>query len=1008
MKFRIFFIFFLGAFFLHAQENERGSTTESTKKDTVIGTKRALVIGISEYDSSKLTLKYADDDAELFTSYLTKIEKVKEENITLLTNKEASSFNILNGLQQLIKSTKKNDIVYLFFAGHGDVVSKDNVEEKIGFLLASNVNDSREFYGTQGVVPFHEISVTVNAIANKEAKIILVLDACRSGYLSSEGTKNNLETFNKYLENSTKLLSCNPNELSYEGDNLTINEVKKGNGYFTYYLVLGLMGAADLLQDNKLQYFELQSFLDVNVKLATNNRQTPMVKSKSSTDFFRSLTANDKKEALEQVQNPSGIKNLLLNRSGSSKNEMLLNLNSDIIQQFNKALATENYYGNSESAYEIIKKAEKQQRNKEEIVQLMKNKLIVALSTRAQLLINDYIGNVAVLPNGNTFVKNAKHLEICLDLLEKDNFSYQRMLTSKLFLEAYAIIRNKQLAKYPIAKQKLEKALQMETKAAYIHNALGIVLNYEEDYKRSFDHYEKAQKLIPSWVFPFNNMGLNYYDKSDYPNAIKYLKIALSKKQTNGNVYNSLGVLSNAKGKYSEAEMYYHKVKEVNGTYLPITLRNLGSLYENKGNVKKAVDYFLEALDKDSTDVYSIFSYADILIDENIDPQKAKQLLQKAIKLEPYFSGGYAKYADFLRRYPKNNTDLVKADSLYKIAIKNNPFYVWAYAGKGWLLKKQKKNDEALASFLAGIKKNPKKASAYYYLGNYYNNGLSNKEKAREYFEQSLQTDSFYMPAYKGLITLLNSEKKYEESIEMLQKVIQRNPEAPLLYNLLGNTFYSKKEYEKAILYYQKAIQVDGTFAKGYSNLGYCKLLAKEYEEATNYFKLAAKYNPYNHKVSSFSKLYLLQARKAKRSNHLEEAKVVLEQAYQLDSSLATVFAMTEWYYFTNESHKTAELIEELNSFSAAKSWQIKKYELLTKIYIDLKEKDKAQVYLSALQKINPTPNYILQALVYSLQNKGTEAKASLQKVNSILLRDKFLERNYSTTTMKAIQKLQK
>lgn len=52
---------------LFSQENgARETLTNTDKKDTIKGTKRALIIGISDYSSSDLTLKYADDDAILF------------------------------------------------------------------------------------------------------------------------------------------------------------------------------------------------------------------------------------------------------------------------------------------------------------------------------------------------------------------------------------------------------------------------------------------------------------------------------------------------------------------------------------------------------------------------------------------------------------------------------------------------------------------------------------------------------------------------------------------------------------------------------------------------------------------------------------------------------------------------------------------------------------------------------------------------------------------------------
>ncbi|WP_405563776.1 tetratricopeptide repeat protein [Polaribacter sp. Asnod6-C07] len=1009
MKKIFFLIFLMFVLPFFAQENgSRGTLTTSNKKDTIKGVKRALVIGISDYSSSNLTLKYADDDAELFKSYLTKIEKVNEENITLLTNENANSFNILTGLKNLKNSAKKNDIIYLFFAGHGDVVDKDNVQEQLGFLLAYDVNQNREFYGTQGVIPFNNISNTVNEIASKEAKITLILDACRSGYLSADGTQNNLKTFNKYLQNSTKLLSCNPNELSYEGDNLKISEGKIGHGYFTYYLVLGLMGAADnLVQDNKLQSFELQMFLNTTVNSATNNKQTPIVKSKSSADIFKEVLSLDKKEALEQVQNPSGIKNILASRSNANTNEKGLDLNSKLIQQFNNALANKNYYGKTSSAYETIKEAIKEEKIADGVIQLMKNKLVVALSIKPQLLINDYIGNVENLPNGNVFTKNAKHLEICLDLLDKDNYSYNRILTSKLFLEAYAIIKNKQFNKYPVAKRKLNEALQKEKKAAYIYNALGIVLNYEEDYKESEKNYKKANQLIPTWYFPINNLGVNYYEQTDYTLANKYFNKVLSKDLKNKNTNHNLGAVAENLGRYQEAEYYYHQVKKQSGEYLSISLRNLGKLYKRKGNIKQAETYFLKALEKDPKDVNALFDYANLLIDESINPQKAVKLLKKAIELEPYLSKGYAEYAGFLRRFPKNDNDLIKADSLFNIAIKNNPFYTWSYASRGWLFYKQKENEKALTSFNDGIKNNPKKASSYYYLASFYNTGLNKKSLAKQYFEKSLQIDSFYMPAYKGLIELLNSENKFDVSVDMLNKVIKRNSKAPDLYNLLGNTYYAQKEYLEAIKYYQKTISVDSTYANGYLNLAYSKLVTKDYKNASKYFKLSAKYNPYKNKTVNFSKLFLLQARKAKRKNDVKETKNILEQAYNLDSNIETVFMQLELAYLTNELKNSSNLITELNSFSASKSWQIKKYELFVKAYLDLKNLEKAKFYFAEYKKTNPIPNAMLQVLLLSLENKNKEAKELLNTINPLLLRDTYLKRKYSNSAINIIKKLQ-
>ncbi|NNK82422.1 MAG: hypothetical protein HKO92_04815, partial [Flavobacteriaceae bacterium] len=388
MKNRVVYIlvFIFLPFFVFSQDDgARGSISKKIDKSKVIGEKRALVVGVSEYQSEDLNLKYADDDAFLFKQYLTKVDSVPEKNIAYLVNKEATSFNILSALNNLIETSNEGDIVYLFFAGHGDVVDKDNVEQKIGFLLAHDTNKDREFYGTQGVVPFKDVNKTVNEIANKKAKIILILDACKSGYLHLYGSQKNLEAANNTFENATKFLSCQPDQLSYESNNA--DELTQG--YFTYYLVLGIMGAADnMIQDFNLQYFELEMFLKNNLASATNNEQTPIIKSKGSTELFRKVNSKDKSDALRQVQNQQKLSLLLTNRNSESNTDIIYQADIKIVNQFNEAIEKQNYYGNSTSALALLRSAEKEKLVPTDVIKRMKNSIVNALSTDAQLLIN--------------------------------------------------------------------------------------------------------------------------------------------------------------------------------------------------------------------------------------------------------------------------------------------------------------------------------------------------------------------------------------------------------------------------------------------------------------------------------------------------------------------------------------------------------------------------------------------------------------------------------------------
>lgn len=987
-----------------AQDGARGSVAESINSNEVVGEKRALVIGISEYQSTELNLNYADDDAFLFKQYLTKIDSVPHQNITYLVNKDATSFNILSALNDLIDSSEEGDTVYLFFAGHGDVVQKDSVENKIGFLLAHDTNKDREFYGTQGVVPFEDVNKTVNEIANKKAKIILVLDACKSGYLYLNGAQKNLEAANNTFENATKFLSCKPNELSYE----STNEEDLSQGFFTYYLVLGFMGAADnMIQDFNLHYFELEMFLKTNLASATNNKQTPVIDTKASTEIFRKVNSKDKSEALKQVQDQQKLTALLANRNSENNIESIYNEDSSILKQFNEALHQKNFYGNSDSAIEIYKTAKNQELVSKHLSNRMRTSIVNSLSTDAQLLINNYISNISVLPPSLEFSRKAKDLEKCLEILEQSHYSYNRILTSKLFLEAYAIIRARNFSNYPEAKQKLNKALQIEEKAAYIHNALGIVLNHENNYEEAYYHYNKAAELIPTWSFPVNNIGTNYFDQYQYKKAKKYMSDALELQDSYSTALNNLGAVSENQGRYTDAEAYYLSTYDSEIGYSAITLRNLANLHRKKGNIKRAVYYYEQALLENPNDVNIYFDYSDLLMEESIDIKKAEAFLAYAIELEPYFSRGYAELADILRRHPKNNESGVEALELYNFAIENDPFYEWAYAGKGWLYHKQDLKTEALASFNKGVEINSHKAKPYLYLANYYEAGLKDKTKAQELLVKAIEIDSFYLPAYESLIALYNKANQQEKSIEILGKLVEWNANAPDVFNLLGNTHFSNNDYTNAVKSYQKAVKVDSTYAKGFTNLAYSLLKTGKHSEAVEAYRKAVFYNPYKNELKNFTSLLLTEARLNIRNENFDAAEALLKESYGLDSSYESTYALSMFYYLRNNAIEALKVAQTLELDELSKTRKLKYLELLTKVSVDLNQKTESEKYYNQFKELSPRPNHILQALVLFVSGNESAAKEVLATANAISLKDKYLSKKYNQSSIKIIKQLQ-
>ncbi|WP_445384347.1 tetratricopeptide repeat protein [Robiginitalea sp. IMCC44478] len=980
----------------NGQVSGRGS--EGTDiSNTTEGVKRALVIGISDYTADALKLNYADNDAAFFREYLAKVEQIPEDRLAYLEDEEAISINVMREFKNLMTQSEEGDTVFIFFAGHGDVVDDFGGEE--GFLLAADANEHQEYYGTQGVVPLSILNRVVDKITGNGARVILVLDACRSGFLYKEGAQKNLQTLNNNFQNSIKFLSCGPDQLSYESEEIE-------HGFFTYYLVLGMMGAADnLVQDNNLQYFELETFLDNSVKNETNQRQIPVVWNQKATDVFKAVDPRDKKLAMEQIGSSASIKDLLASRGGT-ENTKTMYRSIPIVQEFNQALKSKNWIGKEGSAHKIFLRALSDPAISKEVKEKMKYSLVQQLSLSAQLLINTYLDEEEILPSSDYFVQNAAYLDICLELLTPEDFIYDRLKVSKLFLEGYAPIRSRNYSAYPEAKRKLEEALALEDNAAYIHNALGILYNYEERFKDAEKHYRRAMELIPSWSYPVNNLGSNYYNQYRYEEAGDLYNQALKLQLKNGSALNNLGAISKGQGKYALAERFFHKVKETTGKYSSTTLRNLGNLYRDKGDIGKALAFLEEALEKHPRDVYNYYSLSDLLHDEKVDTDRATKLLVDAIKLEPFYSRGFAKYADLLRRYPKDESSLKKADSLYRFAISNDPHYEWAYAGRGWLYHKQQKPEAALASFQEGIKTNNQKARPYYYLANFYKDGLKKSPEAEKYYKEAIARDSFYLPAYKSLIGLYNGNNQENLSLDLLKGLLKWQSDAPDIWKLLGDTYFAQGEQSQAILYYGKALEVDSTYARGYVNLAYSQLQAGKTMEAVKSYGSAIRYNPFNNKPETFASLLLTESRKQKRAGNLDIHIDILEAAYKFDSSNETGHALANAYYQSEQTLAALELAEEFLEGEISKSWQIKWMELAIKAAIELSQKDIVKQYWTTLLHIDPIEKPILRALVSYSQGDITQAKEILKTANPLTLRPRFLQSRFSKTTIGILENL--
>lgn len=214
----------------------------------------AVVVGVADYPSN--ALNYTDDDAYKFYGHLRSVAgySVPDENIILLMNREATKANIVASLEAVVKAAKSTDRIIFYFAGHG---------MKKGLVPIDHNN-------LTNVLEFWEIKTILKKSPSQNKTCII--DACHAGALGSSwyiGMVSDL--LYGYLDSGIALfLASTTTQTSKESSLIR-------QGYFTYYLLQGMQGAADYNQNKAITLGELHSYVLGKVSQATNKEQTPIL-----------------------------------------------------------------------------------------------------------------------------------------------------------------------------------------------------------------------------------------------------------------------------------------------------------------------------------------------------------------------------------------------------------------------------------------------------------------------------------------------------------------------------------------------------------------------------------------------------------------------------------------------------------------------------------------------------------------------------------------------------------
>jgi len=231
----------------------------------------AVVIGIENYrdlQAAEFTMR----DARTMKEYLIRVMGFPQENVITLLNDRATRGDIEGYVGTwLKKSAGRDSQVVVYFAGHG----APNPVTGEPYLIPYDGNPA---FLEASAVPLKRLYQMLSELDVKD--ILLIMDSCFSGGGGRSVMAKGGRPIAVSVENPM-LASKNIVVLSAsKGTEISSSYPEKRHGLFTYFLLKGLQGEADITGDKTINIEKLYNYITPQVKKIareSNREQTPTI-----------------------------------------------------------------------------------------------------------------------------------------------------------------------------------------------------------------------------------------------------------------------------------------------------------------------------------------------------------------------------------------------------------------------------------------------------------------------------------------------------------------------------------------------------------------------------------------------------------------------------------------------------------------------------------------------------------------------------------------------------------
>ena len=382
------------------------------------------------------------------------------------------------------------------------------------------------------------------------------------------------------------------------------------------------------------------------------------------------------------------------------------------------------------------------------------------------------------------------------------------------------------------------KAIEIDPKMKDAHSSLISLLCEQGNYEEAIDRGERLTEFYPTEGWPFGILGLVYFLKKDYQNAIFYYGMAIDYEPEKAFLYSGLG------------DIYYEQYE----------LTKAGNMYESAIKL--------------SPSVWAYKQLARIYQEQGLW-NLAERNYKEAINMAP---GAYEVYLELGKFYALTGK-LDKALSTFDKALSLNPslFSVCALE-KGMVFMRMGNEDKARGIFEKGIEdleskiaKEPKKPHFYLQLGLFWRE-LKNYDKLIEALEKALElkasTEVLYHLGYA-----YQQRSMPDKAVELYEKSIKRNPRFCSAYECLGIIRLTEGKYNEAIECFNKILEINPRHLYVNYHIARVYEAMAHYDRAEEEYIRCLKVSDFNHKAHhGLASLYTRQGDYSKAIKHYEKA----------------------------------------------------------------------------------------------------------------------------------------